>query len=82
MARSTGDRINGYLRLIRGSGAEGRDQVLTRISHELTTAAAYTSALTALCSFGLLDVLYKYDCGVFISGRMPCQDSVCTASLR
>ena len=69
--------------MIRGSGAEGRDQVLTRISHELTTAAAYTSALTALCSFGLLDVLHKYDCGVFISisGRMPCQDSVSTASL-
>ena len=29
-------------------------QPLARISHELTTAAAYTSVLTALCSFGLL----------------------------
>ena len=33
------------------------DVALTRISHELTTAAANTSVLTALCSFGLLDVL-------------------------
>ena len=59
-------------------------KVLARISHGLTTAAAYTSALTALCSFGLLDVLYKYDCGVFISisGRMPWQAGVFTASLR
>ena len=30
---------------------------LARISHQLTTAVAYTSALTALCSVGLLDVL-------------------------
>ncbi|MFH1964865.1 MAG: hypothetical protein ABIJ42_04920, partial [Acidobacteriota bacterium] len=35
-----------------------------------------------LAKDGLLDVLYKYDCGVFISGRMPCQAGVSTASLR
>jgi len=51
-----------------------------RISHELTTAAAYTSVLTALCSVGLLDVLYKYVCGGL--GRMSCQADVSTASLR
>ena len=33
------------------------DEKLARISHELTTAATNTSVLTALCSFGLLDVL-------------------------
>ena len=56
--------------------------VVARISHELTTAVAYTSVLTALCSVGLLDVLYKYDCGGFTNGRMSCQAGVSTASLR
>ena len=31
--------------------------LLARTSHELTTTAAYTSVLTALCSVVLLDVL-------------------------
>ena len=55
---------------------------LTRISHELTTTAADRSTLTALCSFGLLDVLYENDCGGFISCREPCQAGVFTTSLR
>jgi len=46
----------------------------------LTTAAADTSTLTALCSVGLLDVLCQYDCGGL--SRKPCQAGVSTASLR
>ncbi len=37
--------------------------ILTRISHRWSTATPQSSALAVLCSVGLLDVLYKYDCG-------------------
>ena len=44
---------------------------LRRISHKLATAAADASALTALCSVGLLEALHEYHCGDL--GRTPCQ---------
>ncbi len=53
---------------------------LTRIIHKFSTAAAPSSALAALRSVGLLDVLHEYDCGGL--GRKPCQDGSVTASLR
>ena len=43
---------------------------LTRIIHETSTAVAYAGMSTALCSLRLLDVLFKYACGVF--SRTPC----------
>ena len=43
---------------------------LTRIIHEASTAAADPGMYTALRSLRLLDVLFKYACGVF--GRAPC----------
>ena len=56
------------------------DGSLTRISHRQSTAAPQSSALAALRSVGLLDVLHEYDSGGL--GRKPCQDGACTASLR
>ena len=53
---------------------------LPRISHTCPTAAAQSSALTALCSVGLLDVPQEHACGGF--GRRPCQSGVCAASQR
>ncbi len=41
---------------------------LTRISYKLTTAALDTSALTALCSIGLLSVPYSTLAGASIAG--------------
>ena len=58
-----------------------RGNFLARILHQLTTAAADTSGLTALCSVGLLAVLHKYDCGD-LGLNEPCQAGVPTASLR
>jgi hypothetical protein len=43
-----------------GLVAKFRD--LARTSHQLSTAAAYPSVLTALRSVGLLDVLQEYAC--------------------
>ncbi len=43
-------------------------------------ARPQSSALTALCSVGLLDVLSKYDCGGL--GRKPCQDGAFGLSRR
>jgi len=43
---------------------------LARISHKLSTAAAQRTMSTALRSLRLLDVLFKYACGVF--SRVPC----------
>ena len=43
---------------------------LTRISHKVSTAEAQSTMSTALRSLRLLDVLFKYACGVF--GRAPC----------
>ena len=43
---------------------------LTRIIHESSTAVADPGMSTALCSLGLLDVLFKYACGVL--GCTPC----------
>jgi hypothetical protein len=43
---------------------------LTRISHKVSTAAAQRTMSTALCSLRLLDILFKYACGVF--SRAPC----------
>ena len=43
---------------------------LARISHKLSTAAAQRAMSTALRSLRLLDVLFKYACGVF--SRAPC----------
>ena len=64
---------------------EGKDQVqvaqgLDRISHRQSTKSPQSSALAALRSVGLLDVLHEYDCGGL--GRKPCQDGPCGASLR
>ena len=53
---------------------------LARISHELATATADASTLTAFRSVGLLDVLHEYDCGGL--GRKPCQSGASTVSLR
>ena len=53
---------------------------LTRISHRRSTTSPQSSALAVFRSVGLLDVLYKYDCGGL--GRKPCQDSPCDALLR
>ncbi len=53
---------------------------LTRISHRRSTTSPQSSALAVFRSVGLLDVLYKYDCGGL--GRKPCQDGPCDASLR
>jgi len=43
------------------------DTGLTRISHQLTTAAANTSVLTALYSLGLLDVLSSTTAGASVA---------------
>ena len=53
---------------------------LARISHRRPTTSPQSSALAVFRSVGLLDVLYKYDCGGL--GRKPCQDGTCDASLR
>ena len=53
---------------------------LARISHQLATATADASTLTAFRSVGLLDVLHEYDCGGL--GRKPCQSGASTVSLR
>ena len=45
-------------------------EYLTRIIHETSTAAAQRTMSTTLHSLRLLDVLFKYACGVF--GRVPC----------
>ena len=52
---------------------------LTRISHRQSTAAPQSSALAALRSVGLLDVLHEYDSGGL--GRKPCQDGVSLCKL-
>jgi len=44
---------------------------LTRDSRKQSTAVAESSALTALRSVGLLDVLYKYDCGDLGHDALP-----------
>ena len=45
-----------------------------------SAASPQSSALAALRSVGLLDVLHEYDCGGL--GRKPCRDGPCGASLR
>ena len=55
-------------------------ELLTRISHRRSTTSPQSSALAVFRSVGLLDELYKYDCGGL--GRKPCQDGPCDASLR
>ena len=61
-------------RLVVAPGIQGRrvrnkhhriygSEHLACISHHSTTASAESSALTALCFFGLLDVLHEYACG-------------------
>ena len=64
--------------LVRTSG--DLSVALARISHELATATADASTLTAFRSVGLLDVLHEYDCGGL--GRKPCQSGASTVSLR
>lgn len=61
-----------------------KDSGLTRILNQVTTVAADTSSLTALCSVDLPDVLYEYDCGGFnsVSGLIkPCQAGLVRAQL-
>ena len=58
----------------------GVQVALARISHRWSTAPPQSSALAALRSVGLLDVLHEYDCGGL--GRKPCQDGPFGASLR
>ncbi len=43
---------------------------LTRISHTPSATKTYLPASTALCSIGLLDVVFQYASGAL--GRMPC----------
>ena len=50
------------------------------VFHAQSIASPQSSALAALCSVGLLDALYEYDCGGL--GRKPYQSSACDASLR
>ncbi len=60
--------------------ADGCVLRLARISHRWSAAPPQSSALAALRSVGLLDVLHEYDCGGL--GRKPCQDGPFGASLR
>ncbi len=68
-----------FYRIARRSATECA-AILARISHRRSTTSPQSSALAVFRSVGLLDVLYKYDCGGL--GRKPCQDGTCDASLR